>query len=86
MLTFSLVGAFAIVIGLYIVLWGKAKDLEEIKEETDLKTSQNDDQRRIVQVLIDESTEKNISLKIDLEEPLLADKLNNVTKRETNHQ
>ncbi|MBA0842328.1 hypothetical protein Goarm_002159 [Gossypium armourianum] len=28
--TGSLVGAFAVIVGLYIVLWGKAKDLEEI--------------------------------------------------------
>ncbi|KAA3464084.1 WAT1-related protein isoform X1 [Gossypium australe] len=30
--TGSLVGAFAVIVGLYIVLWGKAKDVEEIEQ------------------------------------------------------
>ncbi|KAK6235967.1 hypothetical protein SCA6_011304, partial [Theobroma cacao] len=66
----SLVGAFAVIIGLYIVLWGKAKDVEEIKEGMDPKPLNN--QTKIVQVIMDESSEK--TSKIDLEEPLLSDK------------
>ncbi|OMP05663.1 Drug/metabolite transporter [Corchorus olitorius] len=62
--TGSLVGAFAVIIGLYVVLWGKAKDIEEIKQETDPKLDQV--------IIIDESSEK--TCKIDLEEPLLSNK------------
>ncbi|XWS73163.1 hypothetical protein CRYUN_Cryun02cG0102100 [Craigia yunnanensis] len=47
--TGSLVGAFAVIIGLYIVLWGKAKDLEEIKQEMDPKLLNN--QTKIIQVI-----------------------------------
>ncbi|GLU10329.1 hypothetical protein SLE2022_271440 [Rubroshorea leprosula] len=56
----GLLGAFAVIIGLYIVLWGKAQDLEEVKQGMDSK-----------QVLKDESLDKRIC-KVDLEEPLLA--------------
>uniref|UniRef100_A0A5B7BP37 WAT1-related protein n=1 Tax=Davidia involucrata TaxID=16924 RepID=A0A5B7BP37_DAVIN len=66
--TGSLVGAVGVIIGLYVVLWGKAKDLEE---------SQND-QTRNVKILIDESSEK-MGSKIDLEQSLLStedDKIN----------
>ena len=69
----SLVGAFGVIIGLYIVLWGKAKDLEEIKQEMDPKLLNN--QTKIIQVIKDESSEK--TYKIDLEEPLLSDKPTN---------
>ncbi|XP_071742148.1 WAT1-related protein At4g30420-like isoform X2 [Rutidosis leptorrhynchoides] len=60
----SVIGAFGIIIGLYVVLWGKAKDLEEMKEEQQKKKmmiSQNDDIRSI-QVLVNKS---------DLEDQLL---------------
>ncbi|XP_028052833.1 WAT1-related protein At4g30420-like [Camellia sinensis] len=60
----SLVGAVAVVIGLYTVLWGKAKDLEEFHVEADPKP-QND--QTTVKIIVDQ---------IDLEEPLLSDKIN----------
>ncbi|XP_076909788.1 WAT1-related protein At4g30420-like isoform X2 [Bidens hawaiensis] len=59
----SAVGAVGIVIGLYIVLWGKAKDLEELKEqqEKNMMVSRND-QIDVVEVLVDEA---------NIKEPLL---------------
>ncbi|KAK4604917.1 hypothetical protein RGQ29_013117 [Quercus rubra] len=67
--TGSLLGAFAVVIGLYVVLWGKAEDLKEIKQEAVPKLQH--DQEKMGQVLINESSEKKNS-KVDLEEPLLS--------------
>ncbi|XP_059638196.1 WAT1-related protein At4g30420 [Cornus florida] len=56
--TGSLVGGVCVIGGLYVVLWGKAKDIEELKVEKDVKSGN-------VKILMDES-------KIDLEEPLLS--------------
>lgn len=66
----SLVGASAVIMGLYIVLWGKAKDLEETRQDTNPKTQ--NDQTKTVKVLIEEkdSSEKE-AFQTDLEEPLL---------------
>ncbi|PWA51012.1 nodulin MtN21 /EamA-like transporter family protein [Artemisia annua] len=43
------VGAVGIVMGLYVVLWGKAKDLEELKEEQEkqMMIAQNEDIKNI---------------------------------------
>ncbi|KAI7739114.1 hypothetical protein M8C21_001216 [Ambrosia artemisiifolia] len=62
------VGAVGIVIGLYVVLWGKAKDLEEMKEQQQkaMMISQKD-QIDVVRVLVDEA---------NLEEPLLPKQTN----------
>lgn len=49
------------------MLWGKAKDIEEIKKEMCSKLQ--NDQSTILQLLIDESSEKQ-SCKADVEEPL----------------
>ncbi|GMY35503.1 WAT1-related protein At4g30420-like isoform X1 [Fagus crenata] len=65
----SLLGAFAVIIGLYVVLWGKAKDLEEIKQEVVPKLQH--DQAKMVQVLRHKSPEKK-NTKVDLEQPLLS--------------
>ncbi|PWA40653.1 Drug/metabolite transporter [Artemisia annua] len=64
----GVIGAFGIIIGLYIVLWGKAKDVEQLKEEQEKLTmiSQND-RNRIVQIMVDGSS---------LAEPLLPNKNN----------
>lgn len=70
-LDFSVVGAFGVIIGLYVVLWGKAQDLRDVKMDKNPKL-QNCDQSPTV----DESLDKT-SCKIDLEEPLLS---NNSTK------
>ncbi|KAK9274552.1 hypothetical protein L1049_021801 [Liquidambar formosana] len=79
--TGSLVGAFAVISGLYVVLWGKAKDLEEIKKETDSK--EENDQKRIMEILIEDPSKK--TFKSDLEEPLLSDKSTIVDESEINH-
>ncbi|KAK2982358.1 hypothetical protein RJ640_001686 [Escallonia rubra] len=67
--TGSAVGAFCVVVGLYGVLWGKAKDLEERNTGTGPKMQ--NEQSKIVQILTDESLVDTIC-KIDLEEPLLS--------------
>ncbi|KAJ4709445.1 WAT1-related protein [Melia azedarach] len=67
----SLFGACAVIIGLYMVLWGKAKDIEDKKEEAGPKLQ--DDQTRTVQVIVEEALDKK-SCKIDLEEPLISSK------------
>ncbi|KAK7329870.1 hypothetical protein VNO77_24051 [Canavalia gladiata] len=59
----SLVGAVGVIMGLYIVLWGKAKEFDEIKQEAPKSSLQEDE----------------ISSRIDLEEPLLSDKSEHVT-------
>ncbi|KAL5773035.1 hypothetical protein ACOSP7_012652 [Xanthoceras sorbifolium] len=66
--TGSLTGAIGVIIGLYIVLWGKAGETLSIKEETDPNI-------RIKNILIDESSDqkKTRSNETDLEEPLLFD-------------
>ncbi|KAE8726429.1 putative Auxin-induced protein 5NG4 [Hibiscus syriacus] len=61
--TGSLVGALAVIVGLYVVLWGKAKDLEKMDPK------QLHDEARAVQVTIDESSDKT-----DLQEALLSHK------------
>lgn len=65
--TGGLMGALTVIIGLYMVLWGKAKDHEQIKEE---ETSQMKQQ-------IDTTScgdDNIISCRIDLEQPLLSEK------------
>ncbi|XVF47817.1 hypothetical protein PTKIN_Ptkin03bG0141400 [Pterospermum kingtungense] len=68
----SLIGAAGVIGGLYVVLWGKAKDLQVINKETDPE-SQNDQKSTMKTGLIDESAQTS-SHKHDLEEPLLSDK------------
>ncbi|XP_020206014.1 WAT1-related protein At4g30420 [Cajanus cajan] len=65
----SLLGAIGVIIGLYVVLWGKAEEVA-VKEEEDPK-SQVNSSTEDVNVLIDnESHEK--TCKNDLEQPLLS--------------
>ncbi|XP_050874494.1 WAT1-related protein At4g30420 [Lathyrus oleraceus] len=64
----SLIGAIGVIIGLSIVLWGKAKDIVDVKEKTDSKSMINEIEE--VKFLINESYEKEHS-KSDLKEPLL---------------
>ncbi|KAL6331360.1 hypothetical protein AAG906_011297 [Vitis piasezkii] len=59
----SLVGAVAVIIGLYVVLWGKAKDLEESQTVSNPELQNNE--AKNVRVLIDESSNKT-SCTIDL--------------------
>ena len=55
-LNYSVIGALGIITGLYVVLWGKAKDVKELKEEQvkQLLISEND-QIKTVQVVVDGS-------------------------------
>lgn len=65
-------GAIGVVAGLYLVLWGKAKDLVEINEETEPKI--RIDCAHTVKLSVDGlSPEKLSSIKCDLSEPLLSD-------------
>uniref|UniRef100_A0A7N0RI12 EamA domain-containing protein n=1 Tax=Kalanchoe fedtschenkoi TaxID=63787 RepID=A0A7N0RI12_KALFE len=63
--TGSLVGALAVIAGLYIVLWGKARDYPDMKGGEGPKPEADQD----VQILIEESV--RIDSRTDLEEPLL---------------
>ncbi|XP_071689246.1 WAT1-related protein At4g30420-like [Rutidosis leptorrhynchoides] len=65
----SVVGAVGIVIGLYVVLWGKAKDLEELKEQQKKMMMSQKDQIKNIQVLVEE---------YNIEEPLLSQQTNSV--------
>lgn len=69
----SLVGAVAVIIGLYVVLWGKAKDLEESQTVSNPELQNNE--AKNVRVLIDESSNKTSCI-IDLKEPLLPSQSN----------
>lgn len=68
-----LVGAVAVIIGLYVVLWGKAKDLEESQTVSNPELQNN--KAKNVRVLIDESSNKT-SCTIDLKEPPLPSQSN----------
>ncbi|XP_076885063.1 WAT1-related protein At4g30420-like [Bidens hawaiensis] len=64
----SVVGAVGIVIGLYVVLWGKAKNLEELKEQEEkMIMVSHKDQFNVVHVLVDEA---------NMKEPLLPKQAN----------
>lgn len=69
---FSLVGSLAVIFGLYVVLWGKAKDKKEeniIVDEEPVKQSNIQETTITIQ---DSNSDLIItSCKIDLEEPLL---------------
>ncbi|XP_015884440.3 WAT1-related protein At4g30420-like isoform X2 [Ziziphus jujuba] len=60
----GLVGAIGVIIGLYILLWGKAEGAVETKKETDHPKLQNE--------VDEEDILKKTSHKIDLEEPFLS--------------
>ncbi|CDP02894.1 unnamed protein product [Coffea canephora] len=62
----SLLGAIAVIFGLYIVLWGKAKD-HMINSDVEKKP---EEEKINYTIVVDESTDK-LSCRIDLEEPLL---------------
>ncbi|KAK6235966.1 hypothetical protein SCA6_011303 [Theobroma cacao] len=74
----SLIGAVGVIGGLYVVLWGKAKDLQVINRKTDPE-SQNDQKSSTRKtILIDWSLQT--SSKLDLEEPLLCEKATNTNE------
>lgn len=68
---FSLVGGIGVILGLYILLWGKANDVLEIKEQSNPELQ---DSAQSKQVDHEDSPVTEYSCKIDLEEPLLFDK------------
>ncbi|KAM3336883.1 WAT1-related protein [Capsicum galapagoense] len=80
MYTGSLVGSLAVIFGLYVVLWGKAKDKKEeniIAEEEPMK--QNNIQETTIIIQDSNNSDLITSCKIDLEEPLLI-------KKSTSHE
>ncbi|XP_011018103.1 PREDICTED: WAT1-related protein At4g30420-like isoform X2 [Populus euphratica] len=78
--TGSLIGAVAVIIGLYIVLWGKARDF--IKEGDKVDPKLEIDGRQTVKITIEESRgDKPV-----LEEPLLSDKSNDIEENSNVHQ
>ncbi|CAK7338093.1 unnamed protein product [Dovyalis caffra] len=79
--TGGLVGGVAVIIGLYIVLWGKAKD-QFIKEEDEINPKLEIDQKQTIKITIAESR----GGKLDLEEPLLSDKSNDIEENHNFHQ
>lgn len=66
----GLLGGIGVIIGLYILLWGKSEDVREKEEEMDPKLQKSTTDRWNQ---VDECLEKD-TCKIDLEEPLLSDK------------
>lgn len=72
---YSAVGAVTVILGLYTVLWGKAKDIGGMNAEKHLSTQNVDS--KIVSVIIDGSVDRT-RCKTDLEEPLLLDKATKV--------
>ncbi|XP_058111550.1 WAT1-related protein At4g30420-like [Magnolia sinica] len=70
----SLVGAIAVVGGLYAVLWGKAHDIDARMEVSPRDGSVQ------IKASSDESTD---GCKIDIKEPLLGDKLQAIDRNET---
>ncbi|KAL1816171.1 hypothetical protein DCAR_0520546 [Daucus carota subsp. sativus] len=73
--TGSVIGAVTVILGLYTVLWGKAKDITGMNTEKHQSTQNVD--CKIVSVRIDDSVDKT-RCKNDLEEPLLLDKATKV--------
>ncbi|CAI9285564.1 unnamed protein product [Lactuca saligna] len=51
----SVIGAIGVIIGLYVVLWGKAKDVAMLKEAEEKKMLSENNRIKVVQVWIDES-------------------------------
>uniref|UniRef100_A0A7N0ZU69 WAT1-related protein n=1 Tax=Kalanchoe fedtschenkoi TaxID=63787 RepID=A0A7N0ZU69_KALFE len=81
--TGSLLGAMAVIAGLYVVLWGKAEDYRDMKGERGSLTEAGED----VQILVEESAESiRIESQINLEEPLLDQESNNRSHCEINYR
>ncbi|KAJ8479898.1 hypothetical protein OPV22_023625 [Ensete ventricosum] len=68
----SLVGAVAVMSGLYMVLWGKAKDLDPKR-----KSQPGDDSHKVVTIVI----EPKQSCKADLTKPLMEEKAEEVVEK-----
>ncbi|KAI8570183.1 hypothetical protein RHMOL_Rhmol01G0013700 [Rhododendron molle] len=78
--TGSMLGAVGVIVGIYAVLWGKAKDVQkEVNVETDPQLQR--DQTQEVKILVDEASSCTL---IGLEEPLLAVKSTKVYDDQTN--
>jgi S-ribosylhomocysteine lyase LuxS involved in autoinducer biosynthesis len=63
-------GAIGVIIGLYIVLWGKTEDIVDVKEKVDPKSMVNATEE--IHFLKSKSCGKS-NCKLDLEQPLLDD-------------
>ncbi|KAL2319953.1 hypothetical protein Fmac_028922 [Flemingia macrophylla] len=66
----SLLGAIGVIIGLYVVIWGKAEEVG-VKEDEDPKSQVNSSTEDVNILMDNESCEKTCS-KTDLEQPLLS--------------
>ncbi|KAH7854115.1 hypothetical protein Vadar_010270 [Vaccinium darrowii] len=66
----SLAGAVGVIVGLYVVLWGKAQDHEVLHMDT-VPASDND-QSTIVHILVDGSSKIMACKNTDLEKPFLS--------------
>ena len=66
----SFFGAIGVIVGLYVVLWGKAQNFL-VKVEEDSETKRVVNSTEDLNILINESREKIKFCKTDLEEPLL---------------
>ncbi|KAL5842221.1 hypothetical protein ACOSQ3_012824 [Xanthoceras sorbifolium] len=80
----SLIGGVGVILGLYIVLWGKANDSINEDEETDPKLQI--DQASSVKILIDDQPSEKTRWKTDFEEPLLSDQITDTTNASDIHQ
>ncbi|WJX91541.1 hypothetical protein P8452_73303 [Trifolium repens] len=63
----SLIGGIGVIIGLYIVLWGKAEDVVDVKEKTIPKSMVNGTKE-----IVDKKSCGKAYYKSDLEEPLIS--------------
>ncbi|XP_045790821.1 WAT1-related protein At4g30420-like isoform X2 [Trifolium pratense] len=63
----SLIGGIGVIIGLYIVLWGKAEDVVDVKEKIIPKAMVNETEE-----IVDNKSYGKAYSKTDLEEPLLS--------------
>lgn len=68
--TGSLIGALAVITGLYIVLWGKAIDYEDTKEDINNQLKKDDQTAA--------PCSDNNDIRINLKEPLLSEKTENL--------
>ncbi|KAF3452873.1 hypothetical protein FNV43_RR03306 [Rhamnella rubrinervis] len=76
----GLAGAVGVILGLYILLWGKAKDMVkmDIEEENDPKLLNDHHESPMKQEDDQDPLEKIICSRNDLEEPLLSHKISSV--------
>lgn len=65
-------GAIGVVVGLYIVLWGKAEDIAPVNNQVKLPCNKLP---TVIKTPVDQNHLEKSACKIDLEEPLLSGNL-----------